>query len=92
MHYRGTRMDEITQIEARIEVLMKEVGDALFPVTRERFIRDMLNVSDEIAEIQHIDMEWRRNNQEKMWLRNLEAMKREKDRNSPMWQKMRNWD
>lgn len=85
-------MDEINQIEARIKVLMEEVGNALFPVTREIFIFDMLNVSETIVEMNHIDVEWRRNNQERMWLSHLEAIKREKDSNSPMWQRMRNWD
>lgn len=79
-------------IENRIAELEKEVGHALFPITREEFVIQRLRLSDDIAKMQHIDMEWRRNNPAKMWLEYLEDIKREKDNNTTVWQKMRNWD
>ena len=62
------------------------------PISREEFVESMLNVSPEIAKMQKIDMEWRRNNQAQMWLEFLEDVKREKDKNSAQWRRMCNMD
>jgi len=82
-------MDDISQIEAKILELEAEVGYALFPITRDGFVSGMLVASEGVSEA---TIEWRRNNQALMWLRNLQEIKREKDANTPMWRSMRNWN
>ena len=82
----------LDQIEVQIAALTKEVGHALYPISQEEFVESMLNVSPEIAKMQKIDMEWRRNNQAQMWLEFLEDVKREKDKNSAQWRRMCNMD
>lgn len=82
----------LDQIEVQIAALTKEVGHALYPISREEFVESMLSVSPEIAKMQKIDMEWRRNNQAQMWLEFLEDVKREKDKNSAQWRRMCNMD
>ncbi len=69
-----------------------EVGHALYPVTREDYVNERLRVSDKEAKNNNIDMEWRRNNQEQIWLNWLKLIKAEKDKNSSLWIKMKNWD
>lgn len=82
----------LDQIEVQIAALTKELGHALYPTSREEFVEGMLNVSPEIAKMQKIDTEWRRNNQAQMWLEFLEDVKREKDKNSAQWRRMCNMD
>lgn len=85
-------MTDKTEIEARIVELEADLGHALYPVTREQYVSGMLSVSDEVAKLQNIDMEWRRNNPERLWLSFLETVKSEKDRDSEVWKKMQRWD
>jgi len=85
-------MAKTDQLEKRIAELLEELGDALYPITRETFIHEMLSTDDVIAKMQNIDMEWRRNHKEQMWLDFLEEIKREKDAGSTQWQKMKRWD
>ena len=81
-------------IEKRITELEAEVKHALFPITRESFEESMRNysISDDIARMQGIDVEDRRANPSKYYLYHLEYVKQQKDENSTIWQKMRNWD
>jgi hypothetical protein len=76
-------MDDDATIEARISDLTSELGMALFPRTREIVEEELAHITD--------DTERMKTARDK-WLSFLEFVKREKDRNSTAWQKMRNWD
>ncbi|SEJ91165.1 hypothetical protein [Paraburkholderia diazotrophica] len=69
------------EIELEIEELHREVGIALFPWTRESFTEDKIKRGE--TDMQEITREWL------SWLR---SVKSEKDRNTDVWRKMRNWD
>lgn len=74
--------DSQVKIQKRIVELEAEVKHALYPITREEFEDDARRSSND----EH------RANPSEAYLHFLELVKYEKDRNSPMWQKMQNWD
>lgn len=80
-------MDEMNELESSITELENEIGrHALFPYTRESYIED------EIRRMEDSDVNLRRLKAMKSWLSFLRSIKLQKDSNSVVWQKMRNWD
>ncbi len=85
--------DDSDATEARISDLESELRPYLFPpLDRSDFLNFMLSINESDAKMQNIDLDWRRNNPAKVWLEHLEFLKSEKDRNSSLWNKLKNWD
>lgn len=82
-------MNDWIEVEMKILELEKEVGLAIFPYTRASYEEEVRK--DAARKLSHsIENQW--DYPSKIYLEFLEAVKREKDRNSYLWQKMRNLD
>lgn len=77
------------EVEMKILELEKEVGFAIFPYTRESYEEE---VRKDAARMLSRSVEDQWDYPSKMYLEFLEAVKREKNRESYLWQKMKNWD
>lgn len=70
---------ESSDLERQIAELEKEVGGATYPFTREKYVREKLRAGSS-------------QNPAQIWLELLRDLKRLKDSNPRLYQKLLNWD
>lgn len=82
-----------TDITARIKYLERYVSEGLYPFSDMESFIEFEKSSYHIGDDDTVrDEAWYDENGPRLWLEYLEGLKREKDSNTRIWQKLCNWD